>query len=213
VIDLYACLGVDRGATASAVNKAYRRAAKHAHPDAGGSPRQFELIKLARDVLCDPTRRARYDATGDATETVPDTSLAKALNLIAGTFDTVMQQAVVAASPERFDLVGQAVGMLKQRNAQLTAQKDALSALAATWDRLSGRFRRKSEGDNLLAAVAIGKANTARQTIAQLEGHLQVNTDALAILVDYTFQYEPSMHTNMAEAMNAAPRPMERRRR
>lgn len=39
-IDLYAELGVAREANAVDIRRAYRRRAKHAHPDAGGSPGQ-----------------------------------------------------------------------------------------------------------------------------------------------------------------------------
>ncbi|SQD95394.1 hypothetical protein FMEAI12_3120017 [Parafrankia sp. Ea1.12] len=58
---LYEVLGIVRTATDAEIRAAYRRAAKHAHPDAGGSPRSFQRVHAAYRVLGDPARRRAYD--------------------------------------------------------------------------------------------------------------------------------------------------------
>ncbi|ABW12853.1 heat shock protein DnaJ domain protein [Parafrankia sp. EAN1pec] len=58
---LYEVLGIVRTATDAEIRAAYRRAAKHAHPDAGGSPRSFQRVHAAYRVLGDPARRHAYD--------------------------------------------------------------------------------------------------------------------------------------------------------
>ena len=62
--ELYDALGLNRDSPISEVRKAHRRAAKQAHPDAGGSPERFALVRLAADVLGDEKRRRQYDETG-----------------------------------------------------------------------------------------------------------------------------------------------------
>jgi outer membrane protein assembly factor BamB len=57
----YDLLGVPRGATADEIRRAYRRAVKGAHPDAGGDAERFRLLGEARDTLTDPLRRRDYD--------------------------------------------------------------------------------------------------------------------------------------------------------
>lgn len=64
-MNLYQLLGVSVQATSADVRKAYRKLSAKYHPDKEGGDRdKFEQIKLAYDVLIDPKRRQRYDATG-----------------------------------------------------------------------------------------------------------------------------------------------------
>jgi molecular chaperone DnaJ len=65
VSDLYELLGVPRDASADDVKKAYRRAAREHHPDAGGDEESFKQVTHAYQVLADPEKRARYDRFGD----------------------------------------------------------------------------------------------------------------------------------------------------
>ncbi|ETS78014.1 hypothetical protein PFICI_10076 [Pestalotiopsis fici W106-1] len=77
-IDPYELLGIDREATAEQIKSAYRKQALRTHPDKiSGSDAEkeaakekFQEVALAYAVLSDPTRRKRYDATGDTSETL-----------------------------------------------------------------------------------------------------------------------------------------------
>lgn len=59
--DPHVVLGVDRGVRHHEVIRAYRRAARGGHPDAGGDAHTFRQLTCARDVLLDPRRRAAYN--------------------------------------------------------------------------------------------------------------------------------------------------------
>ena len=63
--DHYATLGVARDASPSEVKKAYRRRAKKAHPDQGGSNTEMVAVNEAWQVLGDDERRQHYDRTGN----------------------------------------------------------------------------------------------------------------------------------------------------
>ncbi|MHA7281649.1 J domain-containing protein [Arthrobacter sp. TMS2-4] len=58
----YDILGVPPDADARDIKGAYRRAARLAHPDLGGSAERFHDIAVAYETLSDPRRRERYDA-------------------------------------------------------------------------------------------------------------------------------------------------------
>ncbi len=68
VEDLYALLGIARGATDEEIRKAYRKQARKHHPDVNpgnaGAEAQFKKISAAYEVLSNPQKRALYDELG-----------------------------------------------------------------------------------------------------------------------------------------------------
>jgi curved DNA-binding protein len=65
--DYYATLGVDRGATADDIKRAYRKLARKYHPDVSKEPdaeARFKEVSEAYEALHDPEKRAAYDDVG-----------------------------------------------------------------------------------------------------------------------------------------------------
>jgi curved DNA-binding protein len=72
--DFYEVLGVSRDADPADIQRAYRRLARHNHPDVNkdsGAEERFKDIAEAYDVLSDPELRRRYDAFGEDFRRVP----------------------------------------------------------------------------------------------------------------------------------------------
>lgn len=68
-INLYDVLGIKEDATDEEIKAAYKKRAKEAHPDKGGSDEEMTQVTFAYEVLSDKSRRARYDINGDTTPT------------------------------------------------------------------------------------------------------------------------------------------------
>lgn len=65
--DYYRTLGVERGASAEEIKKAYRRLARKYHPDVStekDAEERFKAVNEAHEVLGDPEKRAAYDRLG-----------------------------------------------------------------------------------------------------------------------------------------------------
>jgi len=60
----YDLLGVSKSADADEIKKAFRKAARTHHPDAGGNEETFKQINEAYEVLSDDKKRAQYDQFG-----------------------------------------------------------------------------------------------------------------------------------------------------
>jgi molecular chaperone DnaJ len=68
--DYYEILGIDKGATAEQIKKAYRKKAIEYHPDKNpgdkAAEENFKAAAEAYEVLSDPDKKARYDQYGHA---------------------------------------------------------------------------------------------------------------------------------------------------
>src|SRR5688572_29766423 len=65
-MDFYIVLGVERGAPAGEIKRAYKRLARRLHPDINPGDREaaarFRQVLDAYETLMDPDRRRRYDS-------------------------------------------------------------------------------------------------------------------------------------------------------
>lgn len=67
--DYYEVLGINKGASADEIKRAYRKKAKQYHPDVNKEPdaeEKFKEVQEAYDVLSDDNKKAAYDRYGHA---------------------------------------------------------------------------------------------------------------------------------------------------
>lgn len=152
---LYEILGVPPDASAAVIKHAFRRLANKNHPDKGGDTEDMQQIQKAYDVLSDPDRRSRYDATG-AVDQLPnpeDVLRSEALSLIAQAFEAVLDD----LDPDQFDIVSKVTRVLHQHLVETEAKREDFKRKQ---DRAQRALKR-------LKTIA-GRPDTARQTLDYL---------------------------------------------
>lgn len=181
--DLYSELGVDRSASVADVRKAYRRAAKKAHPDGGGSAEAFAAVSTALEVLSDPARRDHYDATGKIDEKPADNAQAETMNAVAASFGRVMAQ--MQAGMRVTNFIQCMKNDLGQFKGKCAVEKRRLEGEIAQQEKFAKRFRRKGQGQNWLVEFALAAVAGHREGIAKCQHEIEVVDRALLFLDDY----------------------------
>jgi curved DNA-binding protein CbpA len=190
--DLYRRLGLERGVGEADLHRAYRRAAKSAHPDAGGDPEKWGALCEAYDVLRDARRRRVYEDTGAIEGAAPDTHQAALLMRLATVMDQIAQQAAQRGQPlGQIDwlrsieaTIRAEIGTIRQGIPQLRSRADGWNGVAARTHADPGRV-------NVLGALARGKAEECRRRVGQAEQEVAQREEALTLLAGQRFDAEP----------------------
>jgi curved DNA-binding protein CbpA len=194
-VNLYEILQVSKDATPDAIKKAYRKLARKHHPDAGGDAGKFHKITLAYDILMDPKRRARYDETGDISETIPDNSMNKIMSVLNMLFENaVMPLARGYAEPNttdivrkmKADLASALVGIKEKQQKLLEARKLMLDIK----NRLSAR-----DGENLFLEIINSKLKNIEGEENNLAQEKELTEKCLKLLDGYSYRCDVKEYT------------------
>jgi curved DNA-binding protein CbpA len=189
--DPYKTLGVDKDASADEIKAAFRKRAKAAHPDKGGSAEAFAAVKSAHLVLSDPARRAKYDETGEMDELGPEAHPdADALALIGGTLAQIIDTDgkdpltinLIQVITDHFEkLIKECVDEIaKRKRAVLRAEK------------MAARFKlRKGHGDNIMARAINWKRRDDEHLLVKLLRRHKAIVRAREIVREYEFEQDP----------------------
>jgi hypothetical protein len=190
VPDLYAALNVSRDADRAAIRRAYRKRAKDTHPDGGGTPEKFALVKLAHDTLTDDARRARYDQTGEAEEKPVDNRRASILELISGCLDMALAQLYERSKPPiHCDMVKLTKDVMRELRRKWSSERDELKKNIDRSSELIGRWTAKKE--NVMEMIAVHRVAYLRSCLGTVEGRIALMDEALAMLDGATFRTDP----------------------
>lgn len=185
--DLYETIGVDRAASDADIKRAFRRRAKKAHPDTGGSAEAFAGLNRAYLVLMDPVRRENYDRTGRVDEKMVDNSHVEALQIIQQMMDSVIEQ---IGDRVETDVVAHMRSAMDARVREIRKDVDGRYRGVVKLRRLALKFHR-SAGENVLRKMVEAKIGMLQHSIDSAETVLANITKAKAMLDGYRFDADP----------------------
>lgn len=197
--DLYADLGVDRSADEKTIRSAYRRKAKKTHPDAGGDREAFERAAVAKNVLLDPRRRAKYDETGEV-DNDPDNGLAQIMSLVMNALDEALSGCHRSnEDPIKVDLLGKAVGVVKTQIWTGEQNLRAAEIGAKRLRKVAERMKVK-KGENRIKPLLDARVVDLDRRVGDIGRQVDQAKSALAMLMDHDFDFErpkaPPQHLN-----------------
>lgn len=175
----YDILGLDPSASEEEIKQAFRKAAKEAHPDReGGSAERMSLINQAYQLLCDPGRRAAYDAGHGTAQVIPLERRAKDFLLhLAG---------MVIRAPLHINMV---VALMQGITNQQQALKESRVKTLAEIEGLRQRLRRlKGPPENFLEDLIKNEIAKGEALLLTYDSDELVMVKALEILRDFSWE-------------------------
>jgi curved DNA-binding protein CbpA len=188
MIDLYAELGIERGATPDEIKKAYRKRASEVHPDKGGTNEQFQSANMAYEILINEDRRARYDS-GESPESILDNSVDPAYNLLGSLFLQMIEQIDIVHQ----DVFASMSETIKFNQQNFIAEKSQFERKIRKFE-ITRKKIAKDKG-NLFTGVLDQAINACKNGIKTLDNHIVVGDRALAFLREC--EYSPEVRQQM----------------
>jgi curved DNA-binding protein CbpA len=189
---LYELLGVKKNASVKKIREAYRGRAKKKHPDVGGDAEEFAALKKAHDILIDPERRAKYDATGDTSEVAPDNSLSEVIQILAVAMENVLAQIENRQGEfTEYDIVSDMKILIGGKLDEIQQRRAKMKAAKKKAEKLLGRFGVK-KGQNYLEGIVAAKLSSLEQFIRQCDTQEEPVKRALDILLSSDFKSDAS---------------------
>ncbi|MBW8283977.1 MAG: DnaJ domain-containing protein [Rhizobium sp.] len=185
MIDPYQLLGLERDADEAAVKAAYRKAAKSAHPDAGGDLDAFGRLNASYELLKDPVRRRVYDDTGYDPQLADATDL-KGLMML----ETLVNEMILdERAPGSFDPVA---GLRRKLTDDLLKARFHILELERHRTRVrqhADRIGRRPDND-VLGAMLRARAQSITEAIKAAETQIAAIERAYAMLEGYSYELE-----------------------
>lgn len=176
----YAVLDVPHDADEATIKRAFRKKASEAHPDRkDGDAYLMSKLNQAKDILLDPERRARYDATGESgAKLITDEQ--RATELLLDLMNELLNDPSLLV---RYGTAHKAInGGLSSRSVEIELAIQEQESRQKHARRLCGQIRRKDGTDNHFETLCNTYADGLAKHIADMQHDLVVNGIAIGIL-------------------------------
>lgn len=174
MIDAYATLGLNLGASIEDVKKAYKKLSMIHHPDRGGDADLFKEIKKAYETICNDNGTNNIEAN--------------ALTALAELFNVVIDECHTLAL-SRVDLKQRAVNTIDIALDQTVKQLKDVSRSNEKLNKLVGRMKTKKRA-NVFESTLNRRLADNKARLDSINANIDRLHLMLEILKDYTFNVE-----------------------
>lgn len=191
---LYEDLGVHPDATPAQIKSAYRKLSKKFHPDAGGERTEWDTIQHAYEVLSDPARRAKYDATGDDTHNASsgDPEHEKLVSIIGQIISGILNaDPATQGDPAVVNFHSRVMRDLTTKERQMRMDLINARVKLKRIERFAGRFKRR-EGDDLVGDVVRSNVRQAERYVENIEEALAFHQKVTEFFQTYEYEVDPA---------------------
>ena len=185
MIDPYVMLGIYREAGDQAIRSAWRKAAKTAHPDAGGDAEHFGKLQAAYDLLKDPVRRRVYDDTGYDPQLADPKDIEGVLMLEKLVNDIILDE----REPGSFDPVA---AIRRKLSDDIVKNRFHILELERHRNRVRqhiDRLGRRPETD-VLGSMLRARSQSITDAIKKAQGQIEAIEHAYQMLEGYSYELE-----------------------
>ena len=213
----YEELGVERDADEATIRRAYRKASKRTHPDAGGSEEAFTKVATSLAVLIDPKKRKTFDDTGRIEEDRPDNDRAAALSIVEGHIAAIVNEYQTSGfrpskDPRKMDVPAEVVRRIKKEVREANEGLKGGAEHVTYLKDMSRRFKLKNpadfpEGDPIVRGFE-AQVRRAEQQIADIHASIRVRELAIKIAQAYTFEVDRPEPNPMDYSLTPYGRPL-----
>jgi curved DNA-binding protein CbpA len=189
--DLYTELGIARHPPPSVaqIRASYRRRAKKAHPDGGGSVEEFQRVTEAVAVLTDERRRRVYDETGTIEDAPLDDLDNRALQFLFGQIDFVVGEIERrGAFLDEIDVVGDVRRGFHEKLRQIDDVVKKVEKSKEMAEEVAARFRARSGKVDRIGPMYRAKAVGFAQNLASCERDRKMVQRAIEIFAEHEFE-------------------------
>ena len=180
----YETLGVQKDATPSDIKKAYRKKASRAHPDKGGSDADMARLNRALQVLEDPERRAKYDATGQDADGPPIEQRARAAML------SMIQQTIEQTDENVVEVISRAIA---NKKAEMQREQHKVQSRRERFAKRAGKIKVKEGTENLATLVIDQQLQHCDAQLEQIAEVQEVMRICEGMLTAYSIPREASI--------------------
>jgi len=185
--NLYEILEVAKDCGPATIRYHYKRLAHKYHPDrANGDKETFQRIKHAYEVLSDPEKRKRYDATGEHNQAGNDPVTQIVLQAFMKAIDKMLnhvqeQNSLQMMMQGRFegDVVHDVNEQIKTRVKELKNGITSIQLVLKELYKVQGKVKRDDDKPNLFENLLQQKVEMGKANIDSLEAELAANEGAL----------------------------------
>lgn len=181
--NLYNILGVKKDSTTQEIKDAWRELSKINHPDKGGDANIMAEINLAYEILSSPTKRERYDKTGNTKITSFDHQFQDLMNAL-------LDQLLDKLDPTSMNIVEEFIEHIHLLMEDARKTKGQYTKKLTKVESILKRLTKNPDAKENLEFVLKAQVFNCQTVIGNLDENIEFFEKAIEVLSKYGYNFD-----------------------